>query len=262
MRWFLVLSGLFLCCIVGFGQEQQDTLSNNLDTIQRPVIMAQDTIIQGQDTLIQVQDSIQKKETRAERRAREKEEKEREKYYFKGIKKDSTRLAIERLSNIAWKRSLIVPGWGQYTNGGLWWIKVPVIYGGLVTGYLVFDYWQFYYREFQNELQYRFNWNGEPSDGPLGDVPVGMEQYLQQSRDYARRNRDITIAVTLGFYALNAVEAYVDSMLKNRWNMSDDLTFKLSPTVLPTYAGNRTFLPGMGAGSMFIPGVRLTIGIK
>lgn len=254
MRWFLVLSGLFLCCVAGFGQEQ-DTSSNSLDTIQSPVSQVRDTIIQAQDTL-------PAKETRAERRAREKSEKEQEKYYFKGIKKDSARLAIERISDIAWKRSLIVPGWGQYTNGGLWWIKVPVIYGGLVTSYFVFDYWQYYYSEFQAELRYRYNWNGEPSDGPLGDVPVGMEQYLQRSRDYARRNRDITILVTVGWYALNAVEAYVDSMLKNRWNISDDLSFKLSPTAIPTYAGNMSFAPAMGGRTPFVPGVKLTIGIK
>src|SRR5690606_11910711 len=86
--------------------------------------------------------TVKKKETRAERKAREKAEKEREKYYYKDILKDSTRLAIEELSTKAWRRSLIAPGWGQITNGGKYvWIKLPVIYGGLVVGYLTFDFW-------------------------------------------------------------------------------------------------------------------------
>lgn len=264
MKRFLVFLGLISCCIAGFAQELQDTtLSTRADTSRNPIAV-RDTL--GQDTVMiqQGQDSVPVavKETRAERRAREKAEKEHDKYYFKGIRKDSARLAIERVGNIAWKRSLIVPGWGQYTNGGLWWIKVPVIYGGFVTSYLVFDYWQFYFSEYQSELQYRFNHNGEPSDGPLGAVAVGNEQFLQRNRDFARRNRDITILATIGWYALGAVEAYVDSMLKNRWNISDDLSFKLSPTTIPTYAGNMAFASGMGGRSLFTPGVKLTIGLR
>ena len=60
--------------------------------------------------MVQVQDSVKKaaqdtvkKETRAERKARIKAEKEREKFYYKDIRKDSARLAIERLTRIAWK---------------------------------------------------------------------------------------------------------------------------------------------------------------
>lgn len=208
-----------------------------------------------------LQDSIQPDvETRAERRARRKAEKEREKYYFKDILKDSARLEIERVGRVAWRRSMFVPGWGQYTNGGLWWVKVPIIYGGLVTGYIIFDYWNYYYREFLGELQYRFNNNGEANpDGIFANVNVS-EQYLIRQRDWGRRNRDLSVLATLAFYGLNIVEAYTDSMLKNRWNISDDLTFKLNPTILPNFAAaSPSFI---GRQSMFTPGVKLTINIK
>jgi len=219
--------------------------------------------------MVQVQDSVKKKaeqdttkkETREERKARKKAEKERAKFYYKDILKDSARLEIERLSRIAWKRSLILPGWGQYTNGGLWWIKVPIIYGGFVGGGLTFNYWQWYYKEFLGELQFREK-NGQPSNHESLGINSNWDvQGLVKQKDYARRNRDLTILVTLGWYGLNVVEAYVDSILKNRWNISNDLSFKVSPTLIPNYA----YTPGMGSlsGTSFVsPGFKMTFSIK
>lgn len=244
------LSTSFICLFA----QQKDTTA----------IVFPDTTLTDQqlDSLDKVIDESVKPdvETRAERRARIKAEKEREKYYYKDILKDSARLEIERVGRVAWRRSVFVPGWGQYTNGGLWWIKVPIIYGGLVTGYIIFDYWNFYYREFLGELQYRFNNNGEADpDGYFANANVS-EQYLIRQRDWGRRNRDLSVLATLAFYGLNVVEAYTDSMLKNRWNISDDLTFKLNPTILPNYAmASPNFT---GYASMFAPGLKLTINIK
>src|SRR5690606_41117016 len=140
------ISTLFLIIIAACSIHAQelDTTTVAADTTKKTVAL-RDSIDVELDTLQAEQDTVIK-ETRKERREREKAEKEREKYYYKDIKKDSARLEIERLSRIAWKRSLILPGWGQYTNKGLWWVKVPIIYGGLVTGYVVFDYWQWYYK--------------------------------------------------------------------------------------------------------------------
>lgn len=208
---------------------------------------------------LKVAQDSSKKETRAERKAREKAEKEREKFYYKDILKDSARLEIERLSRVAWKRSLILPGWGQYTNKGLWWIKVPVIYGGFVTSYLVFDYWQWYYNMFLDELQYRQEF-GTGSDGVLGRWD---EAGLIKQKDYARRNRDLTILATVGWYGLNIVEAYVDSILKNRWNVSNDLSMKISPTFLPTYASAGGMqAAGFSTRNLLSPGIRMTFTLK
>jgi len=202
-----------------------------------------------------VQDTV--KETRKERKEREKTEKERAKYYYKDIKKDSTRLHIEALSRRAWRRSLVLPGWGQYTNGGLWWIKVPVIYGGFVGGYLTFDYWQYYYKSYLTEIQYRVE-NNDVADpnGPF--VDYSNTQGLISRKDNFRRNRDLVVLATIGWYGLNVLEAYVNSMLKNRWDMSDNLSFKISPTFLPTYSyGPNVFQP-----NMMTPGIKLTMNIK
>src|SRR5690606_30311649 len=203
MHKLSLLIGLLFFVCTGYGQ--------NRDTIPLPDTTRTDTIESGivvidsarQDTVIQ--DTVQE-ETRAERRARRREEKEREKYYYKDILKDSARLEIERLSRVAWKRSLIVPGWGQYTNGGVWWIKVPVIYGGFVASALVFDYWQWYYKMLVDESDCR-DGDGQGSSGSLGMNSNWTVQGLVQVKGYVSRNRDVNIVITFGWYGVIVVEA-------------------------------------------------------
>lgn len=173
-------------------------------------------------------------ETRRERRQREKREreaKEQEQVVFK----DSARLALEALSNRPWKQSLMVPGWGQITNGGWWWIKVPVIYGGFVGAVLVFEFNNRYYHDILEEVQYRVNNNhATPPNSKYPYLGTGSQttDYMITAKDYYRRNRDLTVLVTLGWWGLQAVEAYVNSMLKNRWDIGDDLGVSISPALL------------------------------
>lgn len=203
-----------------------------------------------QDTTV-LQDTV-KKETKVERKAREKAEKERAKFYYKNILKDSARLQIEHVSDVAWKRSAILPGWGQITNGGYLWIKLPIIYGGFITAYFVFDYWNWYYQKFTKEAAFRINNNGEKSDPDLANGYT-LEGLIRQ-KDNFRRYRDMTILVTAVWWAGNVVEAYTDSMLRNRYNIGDDLSIKINPTLLPSagLAYQASF------ANQFTPGVKLT----
>lgn len=164
--------------------------SAQVDTLR--VLSFNDTTKTLVETPVVVQDTV-KKETKAERKAREKAEKERAKYYYKDILKDSTRLHIEHLSNVAWKRSAILPGWGQITNGGKYvWIKLPIIYGGFVTAYFVFDYWNWHYKKFKKEALFREDAIGTP-DPDLQNV---SDAGLLRGIDSYRRYRDMTILVT------------------------------------------------------------------
>jgi hypothetical protein len=247
MPKYLILFFFLLSSFSSFSQ---------VDTTKK--VALDSTALNALDSVKAVQDTVKKKETRAERKAREKAEKEREKYYYKDILKDSTRLAIEELSTKAWRRSLIAPGWGQITNGGKYvWIKLPVIYGGLVVGYLTFDFWNWHYRKFVDEAAYRINNNGAPNDPDL-EFSFPSTEGLIRAKDNYRRYRDMTILVTAGWWGLNVLEAYVDSMLRFRYNIGDDLGFKITPTMLPT--SNLAY--NMNFGRQFTPGVKLTFNFK
>lgn len=198
-----------------------------------------------------------RKETKQERKARERAEKERAKYYYKDILKDSARLEIEHVSRVAWKRSLILPGWGQYTNGGLWWIKVPVLYGGFTALYMSFDYWNWYYRKFADEAAFRTDNNGAWSDPDLQNI--SQLSTLVTYKDRYRQYRDWMVILTIGTWGLNVIEAYTDSMLRNRYNVTDDLTLKITPTLLSTGNG-LAYQPSFR--SQFVPGVKLTMSLR
>lgn len=179
------------------------------------------------------------------------------------IYKDSARLALEAKTRMAWRRSLIVPGWGQVTNGGIWWIKVPVIYGGFVTTGLVFEFNNRYYKSILKDVQYRLaNNHAVPPNSPYDYIAADQQgtNYLINAKDYYRRNRDYMILITLGWYALNAVEAYVDSMLKNRWEIGDGLTVQINPTMIPATA--YTYTNPLAASAAPVFGINLKINLK
>jgi hypothetical protein len=141
--------------------------------------------------------------------------------------KDSARLAIEAMPRKAAIRSAILPGLGQIYNGGLWWIKVPVIYGGLGTLAGIYAWNQNNYKIFLNEAQYRLENNRQPLDPRFVDIDY---EGIVRIKDSYRRDRDLTIIGMVGFYALNIIEAYVDAKFF-RFDVSEDLALKITPSL-------------------------------
>jgi len=195
-------------------------------------------------------------ETRRERRQRERREREaveQEQVVFK----DSARLAIEELTRKAWKRSLIIPGWGQYTNGGLWWIKVPVIYGGFVTTAVVFEFNNRYYQEILGEVQYRLaNNHAAPPNTQYPNVATDAQgtQRMIAAKDYYRRNRDLMVLLTVAWWGVNSIEAYVNSILKYRWDIGEEIGFKISPALLRQPGPSLAHQP-------FAFGIKINVGL-
>ena len=66
---------------------------------------------------------------------------------------------------------------------------------------------------------------------------------MVNAKDAYRRNRDLTVLVTLGWWGLQAVEAYVTSMLKNRWEIDDQLGFSITPTLLANPSTSLAYQP-------------------
>jgi len=241
MNRLLLVVLVTLGTAAGLSAQEPDSLRR--DTIPKVTDPApvQDSLVRraspGQrDSLTIAADTT---ETRRERRRRERQEREAQEAK-EVVFKDSARLAIEELSRKAWKRSLMVPGWGQITNGGWWWLKVPVIYGGFVSAALVFEFNNRYYREILSEVQYRVeNNHAQPPNTKYPAFPAESwaTDRLINAKDYYRRNRDLTVLVTMGWWGIQVVEAYVTSILKYRWDIGDDLGINVAPTLLSQPAG-------------------------
>lgn len=143
----------------------------------------------------------------------------------------------------------IIPGGGQVYNRKYW--KVPIIIGGMTALYYAISW------NNNNLVEYAKAYSDIKSDDPMTNdswiafVPAGadpnsyrtngsFQETLRHGRDFYRRNRDLSIIVAVGVYALSIVDAYVDAELAH-FDISPELTLRATPTYIPS-----TTLPSSG----------------
>lgn len=130
--------------------------------------------------------------------------------------------------NIAIKRSLILPGWGQYTNKKYW--KIPIIYGALGTTGFIF---------FKNLSQYKDAKQAfilATDNDPTNDFRIkepyfsvkDQPQRIQSFRNAVRQNVDYSVLFFIAFWGLNVADAAVDAHLKT-FDVSDNLSLQFKP---------------------------------
>lgn len=148
---------------------------------------------------------------------------------------------------LAWKKSLIFPGWGQFYNKSYW--KIPIVYGGYVGFGLYIDFNNKQYNNFRQAYTERVNditeddFNTFPSQVPTDGI--------RKARDSARRQRDYAILFIAGYHLLQVVEAFVDAHLKN-FDVSEDLSMKTYPSAIQHQ---------IATGAQFTyPGITLSFG--
>lgn len=158
-------------------------------------------------------------------------------------KKDSTSVNIEKpvkkhYPGKATMYSAVLPGLGQIYNKKFY--KVPIIYGGFVgLGYLI-NYWnQKYFNS--KQAYYDLNDNNPLTKSYEKTFPYwdysSISDYSEYNEsilsyiDKYRRERDLYIIVTVGFYLLNVLDANVDAHFLD-FDISEDLTFNFEPLMI------------------------------
>lgn len=125
-------------------------------------------------------------------------------------------------------RSLMLPGWGQYTNGEIW--KIPIVYG-LIGGLGYYAYFaDTRYRGYRAAFYNAFEQNTDFRFGPTPSwIPEGATtEFLRSTRDFYRNRRDFLIFTTVLAYGLNVLDAYVFAHMRD-FDVSDDLSFHAGP---------------------------------
>jgi hypothetical protein len=128
--------------------------------------------------------------------------------------------------------SAILPGAGQVYNGKTW--KVPILYAGILTDVYFIQYNHKRYERFRDALF-------ALDKGELNQFPSLNRAALVRNVDYWRQNRDLTLLLMLGIYALNLVDANVDAHLSG-FDISEDLTLKIAPQIGTLSASSTTGL--------------------
>ena len=144
--------------------------------------------------------------------------------------------------------SLICPGAGQVYNKSYW--KVPIVIGGLASMAYVIDWNNRGFQRFKTAYNLRSDFEQNPGkypDGVSHDEFGGRysASYLKNLRDAYRRNRDLSILLTIAVYAFQAIDAHVDAHLKD-FDVSDDLTVSLEPMFDTTYTQISGTQPAFG----------------
>lgn len=175
----------------------------------------------------------------------------KEKGFFLAKFKVSSLKDLDRPTKAAlW--SAAIPGAGQMYNRAYW--KVPIVYatGGVLGYYLIYNNQQ--YQSYRTALIFRTDGREDTVDEYADHAVLGTQngtdpgsyavRNLKFRRDGFRRNRDLTILLSIGAYALNIAEAYVHAHLKE-FDVSDDLSLRVQPGLIPVTASSSGLSPAL-----------------
>ncbi len=128
--------------------------------------------------------------------------------------------------NVALRRSLLLPGWGQIYNRSAW--KVPIIYAGFGgLGYMfVFNHREYRYYKLAAICVGTDNCTAYPEFDGFSQANIISD------REFHRRYRDLSVVIGALWYALNGIDAYVEAHLQP-FDVGDDLSLRVKPSVLP-----------------------------
>ena len=158
------------------------------------------------------------------------------------IPSDSMQVAVmqNNLNKITWNTdplspakaafySAVIPGLGQIYNKSYW--KVPLVYVAIGTPIYFYirnskeydRYLTAYKRRQQGYTDDEFYLDGQPLLSPDG---------LRRGIQFYRRNKELSLLIGIGMYALNVIEANVDAHLK-QFNVDERLS--LEPYIQTDY---------------------------
>jgi len=126
--------------------------------------------------------------------------------------------------------SAVLPGLGQAYNKKYW--KIPVVYAALGTGIYFYIDNNNEYKRYRNAYKSRLagfktdEFYGTDTNGNPLSTPFVSTDGLIRAQQQLRRNKEVSLLVTIGLYALNIIDANVDAHLL-QYNVDDNLS--LSP---------------------------------
>lgn len=151
----------------------------------------------------------------------------------------------------------VIPGYGQIINRKYW--KLPIVYGGFLGCAYAITWNANRYSNYKNAyLDIRDN---DPSTNSYNLlIPEGytIESYggeaaftnlLRSGMDKARYNRDLTVIISVAYYGLTLIDAFVDAHLYD-FDISTDLSMRIRPVIIPnSYSMNPLSRPmALGLG--------------
>ena len=154
-------------------------------------------------------------------------------------KKDTLFIPNEEIDILAPSKaafySAVLPGLGQIYNKKYW--KVPIVYGAIGTGVYFYVHNSDLYNEYRDAYKLRIAGRPDPySEGNTQGNPVLTVETLERAQNVYRKNKDLSLFITIGLYILNIVEANVDAHLPDK-ALNTNISF--NPGVFTTPVTNQ-----------------------
>ena len=116
--------------------------------------------------------------------------------------------------------SAILPGLGQAVNKKYW--KIPIIYGALGTSIYFYLNNSKSYKRYRNAYKRRLAGYVDDEFYGIGDIPLLSNEALIRAQRTIKRNKELSLLITIGLYALNIIDANVDAHLL-QYNVDQNL---------------------------------------
>ena len=154
----------------------------------------------------------------------------------------------------------IIPGYGQILNKKYW--KLPIVYGGFLGCAYAITWNSGRYQSYKNAYFDILRYSSDRSYAAIVDkntsvisfyqiLPKGYDintiggisvytDRLKTAMDGSRRYRDLSIIISIAYYALTIVDAYVDAQLYD-FDISPNLSMHVQPALMENkYGVNNT----------------------
>ena len=119
--------------------------------------------------------------------------------------------------------SAVLPGLGQAYNKKYW--KIPIVYGALATGLYFYNQNDNDYKRYRNAYKRRLAGFTDDEFYGSGAYPSISSDGLIRAQSTLKRNKELSILVTVGLYILNIIDANVDAHLL-QYNLDDNLSLR------------------------------------
>ncbi len=133
----------------------------------------------------------------------------------------------------------VIPGYGQIINKKYW--KLPIVYAGFLGCFYAVDFNSRQYIDFKNAYLDIID-DDDSTNSFLELIPEGytIDSYggknafgnlLKSGMEKSRYNRDLSVIITIAYYGLTLIDAFVDAHLFD-YDISPDLSLKFRPLII------------------------------
>ncbi|MDD3723279.1 MAG: DUF5683 domain-containing protein [Lutibacter sp.] len=132
--------------------------------------------------------------------------------------------------------SAVLPGLGQAFNKKYW--KIPIVYGALGSGVYFYHSNNDNYNRARTAYKLRINDKPDEFDGLNGNIYLSKDALISAQKSY-KKDRDLSLLVTVGFYILQIVEASVNAHLLQH-NVDSNLS--VSPQIIGSDVNDKSIV--------------------